>query len=174
MQLTRTGTNQDGSSEDIIDPRKPPPCLDLLFTLFGHLAYDRGTLTATGGHAASDETPPNLGTDNSIGGSNKRQRGEEVESPMKKKTPSIEECVRDISESVKSLQQICVSATDEMFRVIQLLEEDGIQDTSPEYARATILCKNPLDRLVFLNTKTKEGRLNWINVSWEDRTSGNK
>lgn len=53
-----------------------------------------------------------------------------------------------------------------MTRVMETLQEDGILETSPEYAKALILCNNPLDRTVFMNMKSKEGHLNWINISW--------
>ena len=125
---------------------------------------DRGSLRASGGHrestpaARSDETPPNLVGDlsgaNSGGQSSKRIREQEVESPRKRSAHSIEECVRDISETIKSLQHTCVPATEQMTCAMETLQEDGILETSPEYAKALILCKNPLDQTVFMNMKS--------------------
>jgi hypothetical protein len=60
---------------------------------------------------------------------------------------------------------------EQMDKVVKILKEDGLLESDPVYAQALILCKNTLDRQNFLSMETKEDRLNFLKICWEDRTS---
>ena len=160
-----------------------PPCLDLLFDLFGHLPNDRGSLITSGGHkeaspASSDPaTPPHAGIQGSgsqsQGPSSKRTREQEVMSPHKKASAgSVGESLHTVAHSLKTIQQIYAPDVSEMRSVHQLLHEDGISEADGDYIHAVLLCMNPLDRMAFLNFSTKEGRLKWIQMCWAERHPG--
>jgi hypothetical protein len=80
---------------------------------------------------------------------------------------SIEECVREIRDTVAQLEVSNDEA--QMDVVFQILEQDGIGEETDLHAHAVILCKNPLDRRAFSLYKTPAGRADWIRNSWRDR-----
>ena len=61
-----------------------------------------------------------------------------------------------------------------MDKVYKILKEDGLRESDVVYAHALIICKNTLDRRNFLTMETKEGRPNFLHISWEDRRSRSK
>jgi hypothetical protein len=156
-----------------------PPCVDLLFELFGHLPNDRGSLMTSGGHKEaspptdSPATPPHMGIQpsgsHSQGPSSKRTREQEVMSPHKKPTSSVDESLHTVAHSLKTIQQTYAPDASEMRRVHELLREDGISEAEDDYIHAVLLCANPLDRMAFLHFSTKEGRLKWIRMCWAER-----
>jgi hypothetical protein len=95
-------------------PRRgqPPDFLDQLEELYGDLNQDKGKLVWAGGvrestpSNSSDEPTPSLSNhvgSSSVGKTNKHSGREYVvTSPIKKKTNSIEDSVREISKSIKS------------------------------------------------------------------------
>uniref|UniRef100_K3XSJ8 Myb/SANT-like domain-containing protein n=1 Tax=Setaria italica TaxID=4555 RepID=K3XSJ8_SETIT len=92
-----------------------------------------------------------------------------VDSPRKKRSGSLEQYIKELSDSVaKRSQQRADRAQGEMVCAMQLIEEDGLQEGSPLYCQALYLCtKNPKYRMAFTQMKTKEGRLNWIQFNWD-------
>jgi hypothetical protein len=68
---------------------------------------------------------------------------------------SIEECVRDIQDTVTQLKVSNDQA--QMDVVLKILAEDGIDEESDLHAHALILCKNPLDQRAFTSMKTVGG-----------------
>jgi len=95
-----------------------------------------------------------------------------VDSPQKKKSASLVDCVRDISDTVKEIasggQQLSREEK-EMDQVRQILEQDGFQEGTEEFLRATYLCRKKLNRTTFLTMKTSDGRLSWITFNWENK-----
>ena len=63
---------------------------------------------------------------------------------------------------------------EEMDKVKKILKEDGLRESDAVYAQALIIWKNTLDRRNFLTMETKEGRLNFLQICWEDRRSRSK
>jgi len=67
-----------------------------------------------------------------------------VDSPQKKKSASLEDCVRDISDTVKEMasggQQLSREEK-EMDQVRQILEQDGFPEGTEEFLKATYLLK---------------------------------
>ena len=61
-----------------------------------------------------------------------------------------------------------------MDKVDKILKEDGLRESDVVYAQALIIWKNTLDRRNFLTMETKEGRLNFLQICWEDRRSRSK
>uniref|UniRef100_K3Y3H6 Myb/SANT-like domain-containing protein n=1 Tax=Setaria italica TaxID=4555 RepID=K3Y3H6_SETIT len=136
---------------------------------------DRGTLLTAGGIR---ESTPRVGTEGNAADldqdpmptssarnfSKRSAREFSVDSPQKKRSGSLEQYIRDLSESVaKRSQKHADRAQGEMYRAMQLIKEDGLQEGSPLYCHALYLCtKNPDYRRAFTKMKTKEGRLNWI------------
>ncbi|KAJ1259537.1 hypothetical protein BS78_10G164000 [Paspalum vaginatum] len=109
-------------------------------------------------HATNDgfDTPQhtlNNPFDQSSGQSRSKRpiREETMDSPPKKKSASIEECLRDISEADQ---------------VWHILDDDGIPEGSELYLRALFLCKNAINRKQFIGMRTKEGREQWIQFNW--------
>jgi len=95
-----------------------------------------------------------------------------VDSPQKKKSASLEDCVRDISDTVKEMasgDQHLSQEEVEMDQVRQILEQDGFPEGTEEFLKATYLCKKKLNRRTFLTMKTPDGRLSWINFNWENK-----
>jgi len=166
-----------------VDPGAPPDFLDELTTLYGHQTRDRGTMLSAGGHRErtpprmTEATPAAMSQDfvagSSVGQSSKRRtRDQVVDSPQKKKSASLEDCVRDISDTVKEMasggQQLSREEK-EMDQVRQILEQDGFPEGTEEFLRATYLCRKKLNRRTFLTMKTREGRLTWITFNWENK-----
>jgi len=166
-----------------VDPGRPPEFLDELATLYGHQPRDRGTMLSAGGHhertptRMTEATPADMSQDfvagSSVGQSSKRRtRDQVVDSPQKKKSASLEDCVRDILDTVKEMasgdQHLSLEEV-EMDQVRQILEQDGFPEGTEEFLRATYLCRKKLNRRTFLTMKTREGRLTWITFNWENK-----
>nr|XP_034569486.1 uncharacterized protein LOC117833990 [Setaria viridis] len=159
---------------------KPLPFLDELYTLFGNTTQDRGTLLPAGG---IHEATPSMGTEDdahdfyldpmaasSARNLSKRPTREmSVDSPPKKKSGSLEDYIRELSETVATRSQKCGDhEQEELDRAMQLIEED-IEEGSELYCQALYLCKNAVYRRAFTKMKMKEGRLNWnwIQFNWD-------
>jgi hypothetical protein len=83
-----------------------------------------------------------------------------VTSLVKKKTSSIEDSVREISESIKSKlgeQDPNLLSRMEMMECMKTLAEG-----SELYNKAIYLLKNDTNRTAFLTMQTTEGRLAWL------------
>ncbi|RCV35194.1 hypothetical protein SETIT_7G221000v2 [Setaria italica] len=159
MTMKGTGAAQPSSV-------KPPPFLDELYTLYGRDTQDRGTLLTAGGIR---EVTPSVGTEASSAHNLFKRLSWEisVDGPSKRKSGSLEDYVRDLSKTVATRSQKRVNR-EEMVRAMQLMEEDGLQERSPLYCQALYLCtRNPDYRTAFMQMKTKEGRLNWIQFNWD-------
>ncbi|KAJ1295735.1 hypothetical protein BS78_01G246100 [Paspalum vaginatum] len=89
----------------------------------------------------------------------------------KKKSASIEECLRDISEAVLSKRSRKANNYDvaEHDQVRQILDGDEIPEGSELYLRALFLCKNAVNRMQFIGMRTKEGREQWIQFNWANK-----
>ena len=61
-----------------------------------------------------------------------------------------------------------------MDKVNKILKEDGLQESDAVYAHALIICKNTLDHRNFMTMETKEGRPNFLQISWVDWRSRSK
>ena len=61
-----------------------------------------------------------------------------------------------------------------MDKVVKIMKEDGLRESDTVYAHALIICTNTLHRRNFLSMETKEGRLNFLQICWEDRRSRSK
>nr|TKV95175.1 hypothetical protein SEVIR_9G344500v2 [Setaria viridis] len=135
--------------------------------LYGCDTQGRGTLLTAGGIR---EATPSMGTEanahdfyldpmatSSARNLSKRPTREiSVDSPPKKKSGSLEDYVRELSETQEELDH-----------AMQLIEEDGIEEGSELYYQALYLCKNAVYRRAFTKMKTKEDRLNWIQFNWD-------
>ena len=166
-----------------MDPGAPPDFLDELTTLYGHQTRDRGTMLSAGGHRErtpprmTEATPAAMSQDfvagSNVGQSSKRgTRDQVVDSPQKKKSASLEDCVRDISDTVKEMasgDQHLSREEVEMDQVRQILEQDGFPEGTEEFLRATYLCRKKLNRRTFLTMKTRDGRVSWITFNWENK-----
>ena len=110
----------------------------------------------------------------SVGQSFKRvTRDHSVNSPRSKKssrTPTLDDCLDDLSDIIRDTRaHKAHQATDaeEMAQVNQILKQDGYSKSDVVFAQALNLCNNRLRCRSFLDLETKEGRLNWVNVSWD-------
>jgi len=110
----------------------------------------------------------------SVGQSSKRvTRDHSVNSPRSKKssrTPTLDDCLDDLSDIIKDARgNKTRQATDakEIAQVNQILKQDGYSESDVVFAQALNLCNNRLRRRAFLDLETKEGQLNWVNVSWD-------
>lgn len=93
-----------------------------------------------------------------------------MDSPQKKKSASLEDYIRDISETVaRRCERSRSRVQEELDHVFQILEEDGIEEGSDLYFMALNLCNNALNRHAFNHLKTKQGRLRWIQFNWENK-----
>jgi hypothetical protein len=61
-----------------------------------------------------------------------------------------------------------------MDQVKKILKEDGLLESDAMFAHALIICTNTLHRRNFLTMETKEGRLNFLQICWEDKRSRSK
>ena len=142
MQDTSGGAPPSRSQPSSV---KPPPFLEELFELFVHEPQDRGTLLTAGGIR---EATPSVGTEGNaadldqdpLPASSARDMSKQpaqefsVDNPRKKRSGSLEQYIRDLSESVAKRSQKCADhAQGEMVRAMQLIEEDGLQEGSPLY-----------------------------------------
>ncbi|XP_012704447.1 uncharacterized protein LOC105915131 [Setaria italica] len=164
---TSGGAAQPSSQSSFV---KPPPFIDELYELYGCDPQDRGTLLTAGGIR---EATPSVGTEgnaadlyqdpmraSSAHNLSKRSSQEiSVDSPPKKKSDSLEDYFRDISETVANRSQKCADREqEEMDHAMQLIEEDGLQEGSPLYCQTLYLCtRNPGYRRSFTKMKMKEG-----------------
>jgi hypothetical protein len=158
---------QDTSEEPV---GTQPPFYEELNELFGHTIQDRGTLISAGGvrkatpTTESEDTPPFVSQDpiaaSSVGPSSKRPvREEVVDSPPKKKSDSLEDCIRDMSETV--VMRCCRALTreqEEVDLVRHILEQDGIEQGTDLYCMATHLCRNAVNSCIFTTMRTKENQ----------------
>jgi len=100
-------------------------------------------------------------------------RDHSVNSPHNKKsskTPTLDECLDDLSDIIRDTRaHKAHQATDakEMAQVNQILKQDGYNESDAVFAQALNLCNNRLCRRAFLDLETKEGQLNWVNISWD-------
>lgn len=171
---------------------KRPPFCEQLFSLFGHTPRDRGQLVSAGGHgpdqtsSGDDPQTPQDSSDElvrsrTVGQSSKRtSREHSVCSPIKKKstkTPSLDESLDALDSIIKDASE-CKSRriieAEEMAKVHQILKEDGYSESDIFFAQAVNLCADRLHRRAFLNMETKEGRFNYIKVSWDVMTLKSK
>lgn len=177
------------NSQSAAERTKMPKCLDQLVILWGHTPRDRGTLISSGGHHRettpnkdSHDSPHEMSSDpfvvRSVGQSSKRTtRDYSVNSPRSKKSASIDECLNDITGLIKDhkIQKARTNKQeDEMEKVVKILKDDGVEGTDDVYIQALIICKDILDRRNFLSMKTKEGRLKFLKIYWDDRRSRSK
>ena len=114
----------------------------------------------------------------SVGQSSKRSTREySINSPPSKKSASIDDCLNDLTDIIKDhkLQKARTSKQEEeMDKVKKILKEDGLLESDAMFAHALIICRNTLHRRNLLTMETKEGRLNFLQICWEDRRSGSK
>lgn len=173
------------SSQQTAERFKRPQCCDQLITILGRTPRDRGELFAAGGHEP-DQTPPSASPQTpehssdepiphrSSGQSSKRlSRDNSVNSPRKKsiRTTSIDDTIEDLNDVIRSVRkhqghedaQYAV----EIAQVKEILEADGYKEEDVVFMQALNLCLNKHRRRAFLDLKTKEGRLNWVKVSWD-------
>jgi len=153
--------------------------------ILGRTPHDRGELVSVGGHqpdktpsSGSPRTPPALSDEpvlprSGAQPSKRVHREYSVNSPHSKKsskTPSIDDCLEDLSHIIREARsQKAHQGTDaeELAQVHQILLQDGYSEAGVVFVQALNLCNNRLRRRAFHNMKTKEGRLNRINVTWD-------
>ena len=118
--------------------------------------------------------PTELVQPRSVGQSSNRViRDHSVNSSRSKKssrTPTLDDCLDDLSDIIKDARgNKTRQATDakEIAQVNQILKQDGYSESDVVFAQALNLCNNRLCHQAFLDLETKEGRLNWVNVSWD-------
>jgi len=61
-----------------------------------------------------------------------------------------------------------------MDKVVKIMKEDGLEEFDVVYAQALIISTNTLHRRNFLNMETKQGRINFVQMCWEDRRTRSK
>ena len=61
-----------------------------------------------------------------------------------------------------------------MDKVVKIMKEDGVEETDDVYTQALIICKDTLDHRNLLSMETKEGRLKFLKICWDDRRSRSK
>ena len=152
--------------------------------ILGRTPCDRDELVSAGGHqpdktpsSGSPRTPPGL-SDKSVlprsgaQPSKRVHREHSINSPRSKKsskTPSIDDCLEDLSHIIREARSQKAHQgidAEELAQVLEILLQDGCSETDVVFAQTLNLFNNRLRRWAFLNMKTKEGRLNWINVMW--------
>ena len=171
---------------------KRPPFCEQLLSLFGRTPHDRGELVSAGGHGPeqtssgdSPQTPQDLLDEPvrswSVGQSSKRSsREHSVCSPIKKKstkTPSLDESLDTLDGILKDVSELkshCMTEVEEMAQVNHILNEDGYSESDQFFAQALNLCTHKLHHRGFLDLKTKEGRYNYVKVSWDVLTLKSK
>ena len=110
----------------------------------------------------------------SVGQSSKRvTRDHSINSPRSKKssrTPTLDDYLDDLSDIIRDARgnkARQATGAEEIAQVNQILKQDGYNESDVVFAQALNLCNNRLCRRAFLDLETKEGRLNWVNVSWD-------
>lgn len=168
---------EGGTSAAPANCGNPPKFLDELEELFGRITQDRGVLLSGGGvrdrtpsfgtEDPADDTPTDLFAHGSDRYRSKRPMQEvTVDSPRKKKSGSIETCLKDISDAMTKRNRKVEDEVQAQEQVRQMLEADGIDEGSELYQKALYLCKNVTNRAQFLGMRTPNGRLQWINFNW--------
>jgi len=108
--------------------------------------------------------PPPPPTEEPAGPSNKRAAVDiEVNGPRKKRSCNIEDCMRQIIESIvhrSSREQM------EVFEVMEILRQDGVQEGSELYFKALDLFKNSVCRAEYKNMHDPANRIAWIEWMW--------
>nr|TKV99325.1 hypothetical protein SEVIR_8G035500v2 [Setaria viridis] len=141
-------------------------------TKLGWQHFYRGVCEATPSMGTED-TPADMyldpmATSNARNMSKRSTQEEVVDSPPKKKSGSLEDYVRELSETVATRSQKRLSREQEdLDLAMRILEEDGIDEGSDLYCMAIYLCKNVVNRRAFTKMKTREGCLHWIQFNWE-------
>ena len=90
-----------------------------------------------------------------------------MNNPPSKKSASIDECLNDLTDIIKDhkLQKARINKQEEeMDKVVKTMKEDGLRESDAVYAHALIICTNTLQRRNFRSMKTKEGRLNFLQI----------
>ncbi|KAJ1278384.1 hypothetical protein BS78_04G075300 [Paspalum vaginatum] len=166
------------------------PLEDELTTLFGSMCSEEGTMLCAGGigdrtpSGGSDGNPTDLPEGNvgwseddvgrsSVGRVGQRSGKEQVvDSPPSKKTKSMEYYVQRISES---MLERCRNEADALTReqkevteLLQILQEDGVPETSELYFIATELFRTVVRRAAFRSFTTAEGWVAWLQWTWEN------
>ena len=166
------------NSQSAAERTKMPKCIDLQIILWGHTPRDRGTLISSGGHDSPDEISPDPFVVKSVGQSSKRTtRDYSINSSRSKKSASIDECLNDITDLIKDhkIQKARKNKQEEeMDKVVKIMKEDGLEESDVVYAKALIICTNTLHRRNFLSMETKQGRINFVQMCWEDRRTRSK
>lgn len=173
------------SSQPVADKYKRPPCADQLLALFGHNPRDRGALISAGGHGIADSgsgdsprTPQGLSAEPPAPPSgtqgSRPMRDHSVTSPSKKRTSrtaSLDDCVADFTQYMERVNETklrrLVSESDEVEQVRNILIADGMTEVDPLLHQALNLCAVRIHRQNLLSMRTKDGRENYIRVSWE-------
>jgi len=114
----------------------------------------------------------------SVGQSSKRTtRDYSVNSLCSKKSASIDECLNNITDLIKDhkIQKARTNKQEEeMDKVVKIMKDDGVEEIDDVYTQALIICKDTLDRRNFLSMETKEERLKFLKICWDDRRSRSK
>jgi len=96
-----------------------------------------------------------------------------VNSPRKKsiRTTSIDENIEGLNDVIRSVRKHQghedAQYAAEIAQVKEILEADGYNEEDLVFMQALNLCLNKHRRRAFLDLKTKDGRLNWVKVSWD-------
>ena len=107
-------------------------------------------------------------------------REHSVCSPIKNKSsqpPSLNDCLGDLDNILKDAKERksrCITESEEMAQVNQILKEDGYNESDLFFAQALNLCTHRLHRRAFLDLLTKEGRYNYVKVSLDIMTLKSK
>ena len=134
---------------------------------------------------SSPQTPQALSDQSvqprSVGQPSKRvTRDHSINSPHSKKSSrslTLDDCLDDLSDIIKDARgDKARQATDaeEIAQVNQILKQDGYSESDVVFAQALNLCSSRIRCRAFLDLETKEGRLNWVNVSWDFVSSKSK
>ena len=153
--------------------------------ILGRTPRDMGQLLSAGGHRPdkspsneSPRTPPSLSDELTVPPSSHKpskrvHREYSVNNPRSKKstqTPSIEECLEDLGQFLREARYQKARRNidaQELAQVQDILIQDGISEADVVFVQALNLCRDRLRRQGFLKMKSKEGWLNWINVTWD-------
>jgi len=149
------------------------PCLPQQWTM-SSLVNPCATVTIMAASSTSSCSPPPARH------YKRSSREHSVCSPVKKKsskTPSLDDCLDDLDDILKDARERKsrrITEAEEMARVNQILKADGYSESDLFFAQALNLCTHRLHRRAFLNFETKEGRYNYVKVSWDVMTLKSK
>ncbi|RLN24062.1 hypothetical protein C2845_PM07G14680 [Panicum miliaceum] len=146
-----------------------------------------GQLVSAGGHRSkptasgdSPQSPHEMSEEPieppSAGQTSKRPfREHSVCSPRKKssQTPTLDDCLDDLDDIIKvtrGRKSHRIIDAEEIAKVNQILKEDGYNERDLFFAQALNVCTNRIQRRAFLDLKSKEGRWNFVNVTWDVMT----